>query len=90
MRKNTLSKVICQHHGEMIGARNNGEYMYFKEFDEAYAYVTDPIDVEFLGEIDLIEVHGAPPGPQSPGVYLPGEKNNIRKDLDRRVPFKGD
>ncbi len=90
MRKNTMYKVLDKHHGEMIAAKNNGDVMFFKTFSEAWAFVTDPIDIELLGEVDLIDVHGAPPGRQVQDVYSLDEKDLIAKDLFQRVPFKGD
>lgn len=85
-----MYKVLDKHHGEMIAAKNNGDNAYFKTFSEAWAYVTDPIDAELLGPIDLIEITGAPPGRQGPEVYSLDEKDEIAKDLFQRAPFKGD
>jgi len=87
MRKNTLCKVLDKHHGEMIAAKNNGDTCYFKKFAEAWDYVTDPIDAEMLGEIDMIEVNGAPPGRQGSECYGLNQKDEIVDDLLQRHAF---
>lgn len=87
MRKNKMYMVLDKHHGVMIAAKNNGDTCYFKKFAEAWDYVTDPIDAEALGPIDLIEVTGAPPGRQGPEVYSLDEKDEIVDDLLQRYAF---
>ena len=89
MRKSTMCKVVTPHHGEQISVENNGDIRCFKTFKEAYDYATDPIDAEVLGEIELIEVNGAAPGPQSPGRHNPDDLDEIATDLWVRQPFKG-
>jgi hypothetical protein len=88
MRKNMMYKVLDKHHGEMIVAKNSGDVRFFKSFSEAWAFVTDPIDIELLGEIDLIEVNGAPPGRQGPECYGLDQKDEIIDDLWQRRAFK--
>lgn len=88
MRKVSMCKVFSRHHGELISVKNNGDVMCFKLFKDAYLFATDPIDVETLGEIELIEIHGAPPGDQTLGCHGPGDKDAIAKDLWSREPFE--
>jgi hypothetical protein len=83
-----MCKVLNEHHGELISVKNNGDTMCFKLFKDAILFATDPVDIETLGEIELIEVNGAPPGNQSTGCYGPSEVDAIAKDLWFREPFK--
>lgn len=83
-----MCKVLTLAHGELISVKNNGDVLCFKLFKDAYAYALSGQDL--LGPVDLIEVNGAPPGNQSPGLYSPDEKDAIAKDLWFRTPFCGD
>lgn len=88
MHINTMCRVFSKHHGMLFAAKNNRDTMCFSKFDDAYAYVTNVIDEETLGPIDVIQVWGAPPGNQVQATYSPEEKDAIRTDLESREPFE--
>ncbi len=79
-----MCRVSTKVHGDMISVKNYGDILCFKEFDEAYAFAVDPIIAE---PVEIIEVHGMPPGPQFER-FFPNDRQAIEVALDTTIPFK--
>jgi hypothetical protein len=78
-----MYKVATEHFGVLISVTNCGDTRCYKKFDEAYDFATEAID----GPVELIEITGAPPGPQLARLD-PENKDEIEFNLASALPFQ--
>ena len=80
-----MCKVHRPAHGELISVKAHGDTMCFKDFDSAYKHATLLLDPE--DPVDIIEVHGPPPGRQF-SMFFADHRDVIEAALNRSYCFE--
>lgn len=85
MKTSIMCRLSSPVHGELIAVNAHGDSVSFGDFARAYDFATQTIDP--TDPVELLEVHGAPPGRQLTR-FAPDERAAIKAALGSATPFK--